>query len=110
MSWIYLAVGGQFLNAIVAVVDKYLVSDEKALPRPFVYAFYSCLVTGAWGFVFLLGYIPGLQALGVPSLTNVTAPDLTVVAMSLLAAYTFFIALVSLYEALRMASASDVCR
>ena len=35
-------------DTIVAFLDKYIVSDEKALPKPFVYAFYSCLLTGFW--------------------------------------------------------------
>jgi len=107
MSWIFLATAGQFLNAIVAIFDKYIVSDEKILPRPFVYAFYSCLVTGAWIIIFLIGLIPGLDSIGVPSLENVQRPTLEVVAMSFLAAYTFFIALVSMFDALKRADASS---
>lgn len=108
MSWLLLATAGQFLNAIVAIFDKYIVSDEKALPRPFVYAFYSCLLTGFWVVIFFLGLIPGANALGVPSFANVTVPTLQVVALSFLSAYTFFMALVSMYDALRHADASTV--
>lgn len=108
MNWIFLAVVGQFLNAIVAVFDKYIVSDEKVLPRPFVYAFYSCLLTGFWAVIFLLGLIPSLSKLGVPSLNNVSTPSIQVVALSFLAAYTFFLALVSMYDALKRADASTV--
>lgn len=108
MSWIILATAGQFLNALVAIADKYIVSDEKVLPRPFVYAFYSCLLTGFWVFIFFLGLIPGANALGVPSFSNVTIPSLHVVALSFLSAYTFFMALVSMYDALRKADASTV--
>jgi drug/metabolite transporter (DMT)-like permease len=108
MGWILLATAGQFINAIVAILDKYIVSDEKVLPRPFVYAFYSCLVTGFWAVIFLFGYIPGLGALGVPSMSNVQPPTIQVVSMSFLAAYTFFMALVSMYAALKDADASDV--
>lgn len=107
MSWILLATAGQFLNAIVAIFDKYIVSDEAVLPRPFVYAFYSCLVTGAWVLVFFIGLIPGLAATGVPSFANIQTPSLQVVAMSFLAAYTFFIALVSMFDALKRADASN---
>jgi len=107
MVWILLATAGQFLNAIVAIFDKYIVSDEKVLPRPFVYAFYSCLVTGGWIIIFFLGWIPGLSDIGMPSLENVKSPSIQVVAMSFLAAYTFFIALVSMYDALRRADASN---
>jgi len=105
MSWLLLATVGLFLNAVVAFIDKYLVSDEKALPRPFVYAFYSCLLTGFWIVIY---YIPGLSHLGIPTLDNVHKPSIQVLGMSFLAAYTFFIALVSLYEALRKAEAVNV--
>lgn len=108
MAWIFLATAGQFLNAVAAVMDKYIVSDEKALPRPFVYAFYTCLLTGSWVFIFLLGTVPAINALGIPSFGSVQAPDLTVVALSFLAAYTFFMALVSMYDALKFGDASNV--
>jgi drug/metabolite transporter (DMT)-like permease len=107
MNWILLATAGQFLNAIVAILDKYIVSDEKLLPRPFVYAFYSCLATGGWVVIFFLGWIPGLSELGMPSLENVKTPSIQVVAMSFLAAYTFFIALVSMFDALKRADAAS---
>ena len=103
-----MAAGAQFINAVVAVLDKYIVTDEKALPRPFVYAFYSCIFTGFWAVIYFIGLIPGLQQLGVPHFSNVSLPSLEVVGMSLLAAYTFFLALVSLYEGLKYADASDV--
>ena len=108
MGWILLATAGQFINAIVAILDKYIVSEKRALPRPFVYAFYSCLATGFWVVIFIAGFIPGLQTLGVPSLANVQMPSIEVVAMSFLAAYTFFLALVSMYDALKSADASDI--
>ncbi len=108
MSWILIATAGQFLNAIVAFLDKYIVSDEKALPRPFVYAFYSCLLTGGWVIIYLLGYIPGLTTIGLPHLGNLEVPSIQVVAMAFLSAYTFFMALVSMYTALRESEAVDV--
>jgi drug/metabolite transporter (DMT)-like permease len=107
MLALLLATGGQFLNALVAIFDKYIVSDKTLLPKPFVYAFYSCLVTGGWIVVFGAGLIPGLGAIGLPSWENVQSPTIQVVGMSFLAAYTFFIALVSMYDALRRADASN---
>jgi uncharacterized membrane protein len=107
MSWIFIAVFGQFLNAVVAIADKYIVSDEKTLPRPFVYAFYSCLVTGFWVVIFVLDFIPGLHNLGIPSLSNVMSPSIQVISMAFLAAYTFFMALMSMYDALKHSDASD---
>lgn len=108
MGWILLATFGELLNAVVALFDKYIVSDERVLPRPFVYAFYSCLVTGFWVVIFLFGFVPQLRAIGMPSFTEVSKPDIVVVGLSFFAAYAFFMALVSMYEALRHADASDV--
>lgn len=108
MAWIVLAAVAQFVNAVVAILDKYIVTDEKVLPRPFVYAFYSCLITGGWILVYLLAFVPGLSGLGVPSLGNVESPSIQVVGMSFLAAYTFFMALISMYDSLKSADASDV--
>lgn len=108
MNWILLATLGQFLNAVVAILDKYIVSDENALPRPFVYAFYSCILTGFWALVYVVGLIPGLTELGLPSYEGIKAPTLTVVALSFFAAYTFFLALVSMFDALKHADASNV--
>lgn len=108
MSWLFLATIGQLLNAVVAFLDKYIVTDEKALPQPFVYAFYSCLLTGFWVVIYILAYIPGLTDLGFPSFTNVVRPTIQVVGISFLAAYTFFMALVSMYDALKRAEAVNV--
>lgn len=108
MTWLLLAAGAQFINAIVAILDKFIVSDERMLPRPFVYAFYSLVVTSAWVVVYFFGFIPGLSNLGAPHFENIKTPTIQVVGMSFLAAYTFFMALVSMYNALREADASDV--
>lgn len=108
MMWIFVAAGAQFINAVVAILDKYIVSDETMLPKPFVYAFYSCLVTSSWAFIYFLGFIPGLGELGAPQFSNVMTPTIQVVGMSFLAAYTFFMALVSMYDGLKHADASDV--
>lgn len=108
MAWILVATLGQFLNALVAFLDKYIVSDEKALPRPFVYAFYSCLLTGGWVVIYILGLIPGLSTLGVPHVSNIEVPSIQVVSMAFLTGYTFFMALVSMYTALQRAEAVNV--
>jgi len=107
MAWILLATSAQLLNAVVAIIDKYLVTDEKAIPRPFVYAFFSCLVAGFWLLIYAVGFIPGLSEIGVPQISNVKVPTIQVVGMSFFAAYTFFMALVSMYDALKHSDASD---
>lgn len=108
MAWLLVATFGQFLNAVVAFLDKYIVSDEKAMPRPFVYAFYSCLLTGGWLIIFSLSFIPGLQAIGIPQLSNIELPTIQVVSMAFLTGYTFFMALVSMYTALQKSEAINV--
>ncbi len=108
MAWILVATLGQFLNAIVAFLDKYIVTDERAMPRPFVYAFYSCLLTGGWIIIFILGSIPGLSAIGVPHPSNIELPSIQVVSMAFLTGYTFFMALVSMYTALQKSEAINV--
>lgn len=107
-GWILLAVGAQFINAIVAIIDKHIVSDD-AFPKPFVYAFYTCLISGAWILIYFLSFIPlPLNGLHIPSFGNVVRPTLEIVALSFLSAYTFFLALVSMFSALRDHDASDV--
>jgi drug/metabolite transporter (DMT)-like permease len=109
VNWILLAVGAQFLNALVAIIDKRVVSDDKILPKPFVYAFYTCLISGAWIIVYFISLIPiSFWGIPVPSFEHVFRPTLEVVALSFLAAYTFFIGLVSMFTAFRTADASDV--
>lgn len=108
MAWILLATLGQFLNAAVAIIDKYIVSDERALPKASVYAFYSCLLTGFWFVVYFIGLLPGMAELGLPQFSNIEQPSIQVVAMSFLAAYTLFSALVSMYDALRHATPVNV--
>ncbi|MCA9365798.1 EamA family transporter [Candidatus Kaiserbacteria bacterium] len=106
--WILIAALAQFINAVVAILDKYIVSDEQALPRPFVYAFYSCLITGFWVIIYFIGFLPGLSLFGVPKFSNVQSPTIEIVALSFLSAYTFFMALVSMYDGLKRSSASTV--
>lgn len=109
MNWIFLAVAAQFLNALVALIDKRIVSDEKMLPRPFVYAFYTCLIAGVWILVYFIGYLPfSFEGISIPSFSNVERPTIEVVALAFLAAYTFFIGLVSMFNTLRVADAADV--
>ncbi len=108
MSWLALATIGQFLAAIVVFIDKYIVTNDKVLPRPFVYAFYSCLLTGFWVVIYFAGYIPGLSALHIPTFADIEKPSIQVIGMAFLTAYTFFMALVSLYDALRREEAVNV--
>lgn len=109
MNWIFLVVIAQALNAFVALVDKHVVSDERIMPKPSVYAFYTCLISGGWVVMYLLHFLPiPVEKFGIPSFGNVVRPTLEVVALSFLAAYNFFTALVSMFTALQKHEASDV--
>jgi len=106
--WIILVVIAQFLNAIVAVVDKYIVTS-KTVPRPIVYAFYITLLSAFSGVIFLFSDIPvPLEGVSIPSFENVEALTATIALVSLLAGMAFFFALVGLFSALKRAAASDV--
>lgn len=108
-TWLLLTVLAQLLSAVVAVVDKYIVSGDKSLLRPFVYAFYTCLISGVWIVIYLFGLLPiNFFGFSAPSFENVRTPTLLVMSLSLIAAYTFFVALVSLFKSLRHNEASDV--
>jgi uncharacterized membrane protein len=108
----YLAIGlvvfAQFLNAIIALVDKYIISTKK-VPNPSYYAFFVSILSALSVFVFLFSSInipiPGLS---IPSMGNVGIPSLAIIIISLSAGIAFFFALWSLFSALREADASDV--
>jgi drug/metabolite transporter (DMT)-like permease len=109
MNWILLAVVAQFFIALVALIDKRIVTDEKILPQPFVYAFYTCLISGGWIIVYTLSLLPlSFENSGIPMFSNINRPSLEIIALALLSAYTFFIALVSMFTALRASNAADV--
>lgn len=106
--WILLVVGAQFINALVALIDKYIVSSPD-LPRPFAYAFYISILSAFSVVVFLFEDISvPLDGVAIPSFANVTTPDNLVLGISFLAGIALFGALVSLFSALRRADASDV--
>jgi len=104
-----MATVAQLIGAFVALIDKRIVSDDQAPPRPFVYAFVTCLMSGGFVMVYALSGVPTpFPGIHFPSVSNIVAPTLTVVAFSFLAAYTFFGALVSMFSALKESDASDV--
>ncbi len=91
--WILLVVAAQFLSAAVVLVDKFLVT-HPTLPRPAVYAF----------------YIAGLSIVAVVVLPFgvVSIPTVAIGGYSLLAGFTYVIAILIFYSALQRADASDV--
>jgi len=107
-AWLLLIVVAQFFNAIVAVVDKYIVSSPM-VGRPALYAFYVSILSALSVGVFLFGglNIP-IEGVTIPSFANVHIPNLLILGVSLLAGLMFFGALTSLFSALKRADASDV--
>lgn len=106
--WLLLVVVAQFLNAIVAIVDKYIVSSPS-LPRPAAYAFYLSILSAFSVGIFLFdGISIPLEGIAIPSLDNVSLPSRTIVFFSFLAGIALYGALLTLFSALRRADASDV--
>ncbi len=93
MTWLTLAVFGQFLTAVSVLVDRHIVVRAQHIGEPIVYAFYVSVLSG-----FVVVIIPfGL----------VSWPSAHVLILSLCYAGTFVSAIYLLYSALRVARASD---
>ncbi|TAL49211.1 DMT family transporter [Patescibacteria group bacterium] len=84
---------GQFLNASVVLIDKYIVTRTD-VSHPRVYAFYVGMISGV--VIFLLPF------------GAVRAPDLYTVVMSLIIGLVFISSIVFLFSALKHANATDV--
>jgi drug/metabolite transporter (DMT)-like permease len=97
MSLIYLSILfviiGQFLNASIVLIDKYIVT-KTPVSNPGVYAFYVSIISGA-----VLFMVP----FGVVSL-----PSTYTVWMSLLLGYIFISSIILLFTSLKKAHATDV--
>lgn len=107
-TWILIVVVAQFLNAIVSIIDKHIVTSEK-VSKPITYAFYVGILSS----LSILIYLPSLFGVNfgnynLPQISNVVWPNLTLIIVVVLAGYAFFLALVCLYHAFKKADASDV--
>lgn len=107
-SWILIVIVAQFLYAVAALVDKFILTSKK-VPKPFIYAFYVSLLATLSLIIFIPGAF-GFKILGFtfPNIANVSTPSLSLISMGFVAAFTGFYGLISLYESLRNADASDV--
>lgn len=105
--WILIVVVAQFLNALVALIDKHIVTAEK-VSKPVVYAFYVGILSTLSILVFSLNIIPFINIQGLPNIYNVGFPSPKLIIFSLLVGYAFLLALISLYSAFKKADASDV--
>lgn len=91
--WIYLVLAAQFINAIVILVDKHLVTSPK-IGKPVVYTFYIGALSGV--VIFLLPF------------NLVLLPSLEVVRFSVLSGVGYVFSILFLYKSLKLADASDV--
>jgi drug/metabolite transporter (DMT)-like permease len=106
--WILIVIVAQFLNAVVAVIDKHIVTDEK-VSAPVTYVFYVGLLSVLSLVVFITSIIPvNIGGFSFPHIQHIYLPSLKLVAFSLLAGYSFIIFLFFLYTAFKKSDASDV--
>lgn len=82
--WLYLAVIAYFLEAVVFVVDKFLLSSR--IPSPISYAFYAAIISGVA--VVLIPF-------------GVTIPPIWHLSIALASGVFFFLALVYLYNTIK---------
>lgn len=105
--WILLAIGAQVINAIVAILDKYIVTSKTVL-HPFSYAFYVSILSGLTVLVFFLGFFDLPFGIVAPSFLNLEVPSLKIVYLCFVTGLVMYIALVNLFEAFSKSDASDV--
>jgi uncharacterized membrane protein len=107
--WIILVVVGQFLNALVSLVDKYVVTSATVVLRPLAYTFWISVLSAGSVIIYCFSWIPvPIEGLDIPSFARIHAPSLLVAALSITAGYAFFTSLLSLFTALKDNDASDV--
>ncbi|MDD5050677.1 MAG: hypothetical protein PHV93_02970 [Candidatus Pacebacteria bacterium] len=83
--WLLLVVFVQLLNAVIVLIDKYVVT--KRLPHSVVYAFF-------------VGALSSIVLVLIPT-GNITVPTTKIIIFSLLCGFTYIQAIVYLYKALR---------
>jgi drug/metabolite transporter (DMT)-like permease len=106
-NWLIIAAIAQIIFAVVAILDKYVVTSKTVL-HPFSYAFYVSILSGLAILVFLGSPIPLPFGIETPQFSDLVTPTVELASLSLVAGLLMFIALVNLYEALSKADASDV--
>lgn len=92
--WIGLVVFAQMINAVIVLVDKYLLNSTKGINQPAVYAFYVSMLSGV-----VLIMVP---------FGAVSWPGATVIGLSLGMALAYILSIYFLYSALKITDASDV--
>lgn len=109
--WIILVLIAQAINALVSLIDKFIVTSGK-VGNPYILTFYISLLSSLTVFVFIFGWIPlptlFSDKLTIPSFENVTWPTIEIIVLCLISAISFIVALVALFKSFQKADASDV--
>lgn len=105
MSWLTLTIFAQFLNSIVSLIDKYLVTSKK-ITTPLLYVFYTGILTSLG----IIIYVPTLifNSSSLPSLSNIAFLSIGAFLFLFLAACSQLVALWGLFTCLKCNDASDV--
>lgn len=106
-SWILLAIIGQFINSIVAVIDKFLVTSKK-VPNPSLYVFYTGILVVFSLMLYCFDLFLGYWIADLPSFGNVTWLSSQMAINSMLPAGFMLFGLYFLFKALVKADASDI--
>lgn len=93
MNWIAFVLIGQFLNAFVVLVDRYIVAGKKILD-PIVYAYYISFLS-----IFVIVLLP---------FGGVTIPTLNTAILSFVSAASFVVSIYFLYRSLATSNPSEV--
>ena len=94
MSFILFAILAQFINAVVALIDKHLITSRKEIADPTAYAFYVGLLSGVVIIVAPFG-------IKMP-------PSFSYFGLSLASSVAFIFSILFMYKALKVSDASDV--
>jgi len=105
MTYLYIALVAQILNALVVLLDKYLIAS-KSVSRPMVYAFYISALSSVTILLLLLGQTFGV--IGGEYFGKILLPTMNVVRLSLAVAATQITSILFLYKSLTRSDASDV--
>lgn len=107
--WISLVVVAQIILATVALIDKYIVSSDTVVLRPFTYTFWISILSAGSVLVFMFSWISiPIDGIAIPSFSNIEKLTIVTFSLSIAAGYTFFTALLSMFTALKSSDASDV--
>ena len=94
MLFIFIAIFAQFINAIVALIDKHLVTSRREIADPTAYAFY-------------VGLLSGVVVVIIPFIKDFT-PTPGYLLLSLASSVSFLFSILFMYKALKVSDASDV--